>query len=736
MARLPAAVSTGLLLLTACVRAVPPPDVGGRPDPVLERIADWEDRRSLGGGDLVRLATAAPDPVVRGRALRALGRIQDVTTLDAVRAGLTAPDATVRDEAAFAAGELALSWEPLPEDVRTSLTEALTKAESTESEPTVRTTLLESLGKLATPGAVEVLTARLSPPDGAWAGSAAKALGVAARKAGAPLVAQVPLATMVALTESARPQAVRYGGAYLLATAKRPEAVPALSGCVGDADPDVRALCAKSLGDVGGVADVLVLAPLLSDAAPRVAAEAARALAKWAVKCQADEGPRCPPLGALARLESQVKQVGMGNAAWGHPLLAVTQQGLPTSGQPLWIRLRLALAEADRVATSEEIHADLAWLDCRVAAAMDRQTGELKQVQGCGFGRVSEPRRLSLGLHEVAKFTPVLATLSPLINGAPVSAASSPPNNAAPVSSGTLSPPNNSAQTSGAVFAVPLLGHASPLVRGAALDALSERPVPEAKAPVRALIAGDDAVVAGLAASTAGKLHDTEALPAVEALAARVPREPDLAESVAGALVALQGRAAEPRLREWLNHPHANVRRVAAESLTALTGAPVRSARVELPPDTYRPPPAPPGTTLTLRTRKGDITVLLERDAPLTGGNLVALAKQGYFRGITFHRVVPDFVAQGGDPRGDGEGGPGHSIRCEMTRRPYTRGVVGMALSGKDTGGSQFFFTHAPQPHLDGRYTVFGEVVAGMDTVDALLEGTVIDDVIVGTRVP
>ncbi|RKG87806.1 peptidylprolyl isomerase [Corallococcus terminator] len=709
MARLPAAVSTGLLLLTACARAVPPPDVGGRPDPVLERIADWEDRRSLGGGELVRLATAAPDPVVRGRALRALGRIQDVTTLDAVRAGLTAPDATVRDEAAFAAGELALSWEPLPEDARTALSEALTKAESTESEPTVRTTLLESLGKLATPGAVEVLTARLSPPDGAWAGPAAKALGVAARKAGAPLVARVPLATMVALTEPARPQAVRYGGAYLLATAKRPEAVPALGGCVGDADPDVRALCAKGLGDVGGVADVPVLAPLLSDATPRVAAEAARALAKWAVKCQGDEGPGCPPLVALALLESQVKQVASGHGAWGHPLLAAAQQGLPVRGQPLWIRLRSGLAEADRVATSEEAHADLAWLDCRVAAAMDRQLGVLKQVHGCGFGRVSEPLRLSLGLHEVAKFIPVL-----------------------PASSS----PNKDAPASGAAFAVPLLDHASPLVRGAALDALSERPVPQAKAPVRALIAGDDAVVAGLAASTAGKLHDTEALPMVEALAARVPREPDLAESVAGALVALQGRAAEPRLREWLNHPHANVRRVAAESLTALTGAAVRSVRVELPAGTYRPPPAPPGTTLTLRTRKGDITVLLERDAPLTGGNLVALAKQGYFRGITFHRVVPDFVAQGGDPRGDGEGGPGHSIRCEMTRRPYTRGVVGMALSGKDTGGSQFFFTHAPQPHLDGRYTVFGEVVAGMDTVDALLEGTVIDDVLVGTRAP
>ncbi|RKH52850.1 peptidylprolyl isomerase [Corallococcus llansteffanensis] len=715
MARLPAAVSTGLLLLTACVRAVPPSEPGGNPDPtaerVLERIADWEDRRSLGGGELVRLATVSPDATVRRRALRALGRIQDVTTLDAVQAGLAASDASVRDEAAFAVGELALSWEPLPDEARTALTGALARAEASEADPAVRTTLLESLGKLATPGAVEVLTARLSPPDSPWAAPAAKALGVAARKAGAASVAAVPLAAMVALTEPARPQAVRYGGAYLLATAKRPEAVAALRGCTGDSDPDVRALCAKGLGDVGGPTDAPALAPLLADGTPRVAAEAARALAKHVAKCQPAEGPTgCAPLGALAALGPRVTQVAAGNAAWAHPLLAVAQQGLPVSGRPLLINLRRSMAEADRGATSDEARADLAWLDCRFAATLDRQSGEPREVHACGFGRVSVPRRLALGLREVAQFT----------QGA-----------SAPSTPGGATP-----RGPGAAFAVPLLGHASPLVRGAALEVVAERPVPEALAPVRALIAGDDAVVAGLAASAAGKLHDAEALPAVEALAARVPREPDLAEAVAGALVALQGRAAEPRLREWLGHPYANVRRVAAEALTSLTGAPVRSARVELPAGTYRPPAAPPGTTLTLRTRKGDITVLLERDAPLTGGNLVALAKQGYFRGVTFHRVVPDFVAQGGDPRGDGEGGPGHSIRCEMTRRPYTRGVVGMALSGKDTGGSQFFFTHSPQPHLDGRYTVFGAVIAGMDTVDALLEGTVIDDVVVGTHAP
>jgi cyclophilin family peptidyl-prolyl cis-trans isomerase len=87
---------------------------------------------------------------------------------------------------------------------------------------------------------------------------------------------------------------------------------------------------------------------------------------------------------------------------------------------------------------------------------------------------------------------------------------------------------------------------------------------------------------------------------------------------------------------------------------------------------------------------------------------------------VAIHRLVPDFVVQDGDPRGDGEGGPGYSIRDEINMRPYLRGTVGMALDWADTGGSQFFITHSPQPHLDGRYTVFGHVVEGMDVVDRL----------------
>jgi cyclophilin family peptidyl-prolyl cis-trans isomerase/HEAT repeat protein len=385
----------------------------------------------------------------------------------------------------------------------------------------------------------------------------------------------------------------------------------------------------------------------------------------------------------LMALASRAGSVAKGDSAAGHALLALAQQGLPEAGRPVLEALRRALQEVVPGAASEVALGDLMNLDCRLAAALDRQRGTLDEVLRCGGDEVPEGRRLALGLREVAQ----------------------------------------SKGKGGASGAVPYLSSGDPRVRLAALEAVSARPVPEAAGPVRALIGGDDLVVAASAASTAGGLKDAEALPLVRALAERVPREPDLAEPVASGLVALAGRDAEAVLRTWLQHPHANVRRVAAEFLTGLTGQPVRAPHVELPAEARHPEPAPMGTTLTFRTRKGDFTVALDAEAPLTSGNLVALARQGYFQELTFHRVVPDFVAQGGDPRGDGEGGPGYSIRCEMTRRPYRRGVIGMALSGKDTGGSQFFFTHAPQPHLDGRYTAFGEVTRGMDVVDRLLEG-------------
>lgn len=127
----------------------------------------------------------------------------------------------------------------------------------------------------------------------------------------------------------------------------------------------------------------------------------------------------------------------------------------------------------------------------------------------------------------------------------------------------------------------------------------------------------------------------------------------------------------------------------------------------------------------TVTTTKGVFVInFLPDDAPLTVDNFVSLANRKYFDRIVFHRVVPNFVAQTGDPRGDGNGGPGFSIRCEINYAEYDRGAVGMALSGKDTGGSQWFVTHSRQPHLDGGYTVFGRVAERyMPVVDSLARG-------------
>ena len=131
-------------------------------------------------------------------------------------------------------------------------------------------------------------------------------------------------------------------------------------------------------------------------------------------------------------------------------------------------------------------------------------------------------------------------------------------------------------------------------------------------------------------------------------------------------------------------------------------------------------------------TSRGEIEIELLFDvAPLTVLNFMDLAGSDYYEDLSFHRIIPAFVAQGGCPRGDGWGGPDYNIRCEYSSRKYNRGTVGMATSGKDSGGSQFFITLSPQPHLEARYTVFGEVLAGMDIAEELIPGDTIKQITV-----
>jgi peptidyl-prolyl cis-trans isomerase B (cyclophilin B) len=201
----------------------------------------------------------------------------------------------------------------------------------------------------------------------------------------------------------------------------------------------------------------------------------------------------------------------------------------------------------------------------------------------------------------------------------------------------------------------------------------------------------------------------------------------DVRLAVAEGIGKFSGQKAMDLARHYLDDPDPFVRSAAASSLEKMgqTG-------VEAAPPGPLPGDAAPLDDAYLKSRAGRYKAivttnrgqfeieLLNREAPRTVQNFVDLAKKKFFDGRIVHRVVPDFVMQTGCPIGNGWGDPGYQIRCEYNPERYERGMVGMAHAGKDTGGSQWFVTHSAQRHLDGRYTVFGRVTAGMDVVDEL----------------
>lgn len=260
------------------------------------------------------------------------------------------------------------------------------------------------------------------------------------------------------------------------------------------------------------------------------------------------------------------------------------------------------------------------------------------------------------------------------------------------------------------------------------LAALAASGAKSARAVLSARLAAEDPVVRMAAANGLARLKATDQVAALTAALDVAGRDGTYVARAAilSALATLDAAAARPALTAALADKDWAVRLRAAQLLARL------DSQADATPATPAPPvPEPPAIDglispaysprAYIDTEKGVIELeLAVVDAPRTVANFTALARKGFFNNIPWHRVVPDFVVQGGDPRGDGEGGPGYTMRDEINQRPYLRGTVGMALDWADTGGSQFFITHSPQPHLDGRYTVFGQVVAGMDVVDRL----------------
>ena len=269
------------------------------------------------------------------------------------------------------------------------------------------------------------------------------------------------------------------------------------------------------------------------------------------------------------------------------------------------------------------------------------------------------------------------------------------------------------------------------LVKVAVLDAIGNLEHPGCADLAATALREGDAVLTALAATwfarqpEANRGYGEAILQSFRALARPVDVEP--AAMIFEALATLQVQAAVPVLQQQVQVPDRAYAKTAARALEKLTGKAPSTPLPENKPWTtfsYDEIMALRGKTAVIETRYGKIGIaLLPEAAPLTVLNFVRLAQQGFFDGLTFHRVVPNFVIQGGDPRGDSWGSPGYSIRSEFNREHYETGTVGMASAGPDTEGCQFFITHSPQPHLDGRYTIFGKVIFGQEVVDQIQAG-------------
>ena len=277
-----------------------------------------------------------------------------------------------------------------------------------------------------------------------------------------------------------------------------------------------------------------------------------------------------------------------------------------------------------------------------------------------------------------------------------------------------------------------LAGDPDPLVRIAVLAGLR---TPESVGANRALVDAafndPDGGVRAAAVEALGLVNDTTVLPRIRAAVERASSDaaPDVAIAAIGQAEKLRS---VPEAREVVlaayRSPKTLVQRLARRSLVRT----FRASASDYPMPEYRLSRAAADYaailaeaakhwTARIDTARGAFTLRLRGDvAPMTTVNFLELARKKFFDGVAIHRVVPDFVVQDGDPTGTGNGGPGYEIRDENNSLLYGTGTVGMALAGPDTGGSQWFVTHAPQPHLDAIYTVFGQVVSGQDVVERL----------------
>ncbi len=677
-------------------RVVPVPEGAGRAGSE-KRHPSPEGGGTEGGVLLVvllaGLAACAHDPAATSLAPsaetdRALGRAQAPKAVAAVLAGFADPSPAVGAAAVFAAGQFGLSWQPLPEADLDRLVVGLTAAAEVSHDLAERTQLARALGKFARPAAVVPLEKMLAdaPPD------LQREIGISLGRIAYGTQGKAPgleaIEPLTAILLHGEPSA-RYGAAYALMRMKRAEARPALTFGIKDGEPTVRAVCARGLADVAEPTELPYLLERLGDPDEGVRVEAARALGKLGAKCPATGA--CPAAAAIdTALETLVKAYAPDYPATGMALLALAQEKLPPATQPALEKAIASLAPGES--------RDRRVIGCWLAGSLDHlnKAGATPALDVCKPGTDLVAWEAALQVH----------VLSESVAEAPVRAA--------------------------ALIRLPPL---TPTVAGAVDDALGDLGVdtPAVRAHLLFDLTSPDFAIAISAADAAGKLKIAEAvplLPRVLTLAEATAQDDGMA-TVLTHLAGLHAPNAAVILTRYLDDPRPTVRAGALAGLEVLKANPavIPEPRARVAPPTEAGP-LDRAHVARIRTSRGEMVLQLEAGSR-TAGNFAQLARRSFYDGLTWHRVVPDFVVQGGDPRGDGSGGPGYTIPCEIGEQRYVRGAVGMALSGKDTGGSQFFITLSAQPHLEGKYTIFGLVQSGMEVADQLVEGDHIESVVI-----
>ncbi len=636
---------------------------------VLARILVLEDARSLGEGALISFLGHS-DPAIRRRAAMAVGRIGDELAVPRLLQSLKDPEVEVRRTAA-----LALGWIGRDEAVA-DLLQALHDA-----DPLTRGRAAEALGRIGNKTAGPAISEAFRRALPKTTGGVLRIRGDDPRRADDPWIElrlQVTALARLKDVESlktavigsdASPYVDWWASVWAATQLGDPGLTPILLAGAAAEDPFIRSLAVRGLGALKDGAHLPVVRRLAADPDPGVVREALRATALiGGAEAIAIAGLHVDSPNLMLRREALLALAALPAQSSWRPRI-IDNVGHPDP----WIR---------SAAWSALIRTDAEDVGLVLSTIGPDAEGRVRQSVAIALAE-------NLGEEAASLLLPMLNDTDPKVVAAVLEAVALARGlDALPTLRDHVNHPDAGVRLAAVRGLTSLFDKG-----GTGMGAVYARALEASKAP-------EDLVVRTAIVAAAARDRDQESLSLLRRVAGSDP-SPVARQKALETLA--QGNAPQEK---------AAIRIADARELVLL---------YEPDADALYSP------RVLIVTRYGTIEIALDLvDAPLTSMSFVRLAQSGFYNGLAFHRVAPGFMVEGGDPRGEGSGGPGFTIRCEYSGRPFGRGTVGMTTHSKDTGGSRFFITLEPQPDLDLAHTPFGQVLSGMDIVEKIRPGDLI----------